>query len=101
MSNVITPVVDPKTGKVVTNVQMCRIVRDKLLKIKNGVNCKSQKQKEQSEDRFFAICNGSENAEQVMKWLDQICDEPDEDKAQKLIERTLLPVNLPKIVAKK
>lgn len=88
---IIEPMRD-KNGNVITNVKMIKICYKQLCDMQNGVGCKTQKEKEQSEDRFYRICGGSDNAEQLMKYMKQIVDEPDEDKAQKLFARSLLPV---------
>ena len=88
---IIEPMRD-KNGNVITNVKMIKIFYNKLLDIKNGVGCKSQREKEQSEDRFYRICGGSDKAEHLMSYMKQIVDEPDEDKAQKLFARSLIPV---------
>lgn len=88
---IIEPMRD-KDGNVMTNVKMINIFYNKLNDMRNGVGCKTDKEKEQSEDRFYRICGGSDNAEQLMKYMKQIVDEPDEDKAQKLFARSLLPV---------
>ena len=88
---IIEPMRD-KNGNIMTNVKMIKIFYNKLLDMKNGVGCKSQREKEQSEDRFYRICGGSDKAEQLMSYMKQIVDEPDEDKAQKLFARSLIPV---------
>lgn len=88
---IIEPMRD-KNGNVMTNIKMIKIFYNKLLDMKNGVGCKSQREKEQSEDRFYRICGGSDKAEHLMSYMKQIVDEPDEDKAQKLFARSLIPV---------
>lgn len=90
---IIEPMRDKK-GNVLTNVKMINMFYNKLLDIKNGVGCKTEKEKEKSEDRFYRICGGSERAEHLMAYMKQIVDEPDEAKAQRLFERSLLPVDV-------
>ena len=88
---IIEPMRD-KQGNVLTNVQMIHIFYDQLLKMKNGTGCKTEKEKEKMEDRFYRICGGSDKADALMTYMKQIVDEPDEDKAQKLFARSLIPV---------
>lgn len=92
---IIEPIRD-KQGNVLTNVKMIKMFYDKLLDMKNGVGCKNQKEIEKSEDRFYRICGGSDRAEKLMQYMKQIVDEPDEDKAQRLFARSLLPVEFRK-----
>ena len=54
------------------------------------------KAKERAEDEFYRICGGSGNADLLMRFMKQIVDEPDPDKAQKLFARALEPVVLKK-----
>lgn len=84
---IIQPIKDKK-GKVLTNVQMIKMFYNELSKLQSGT--------EEQEDRFYRICGGSDKAEQLMKYMKQIVDEPDEDKAQKLFARSLLPVEFKK-----
>lgn len=88
---IIKPMED-KNGNPITNVKMIHIFYNKLLDLQNGVGCKTQREKEKSEDRFYRICGGSDKAEQLMRYMKQIIDEPDEEKAQRLFARSLLPV---------
>lgn len=90
---IISPMTD-KNGKVLTNVQIIKISYDKLKELRDGVGCKTEKEREINEDRFYKICGGSENANQLMAYMEQIVNEPDEDKAQKLFARSLLPVTI-------
>ena len=90
---IIEPMRD-KNGNVLSNIKMIKMFYNELNKLKNGVGCKTEKEKEKAEDRFYRICGGSDKAEQLMAYMKQIVDEPDEDKAQKLFARSLLPVEI-------
>lgn len=90
---IIEPMRD-KNGKVLSNVKLIHIFYDKLLDMQNGKGCKTQKEREQMEDRFYRICGGSTNADELMKYMKQIVEEPDEEKAQRLFARSLLPVEI-------
>lgn len=92
---IIEPMRD-KDGNVLTNVKMIKMFYNKLYEMKNGVGCKTDKEREKQEDRFYRICGGSDKAEQLMAYMKQIVDEPDEDKAQKIFARSLIPVELRK-----
>lgn len=94
MSNVIEPVRSKKTGKVLTNVQICKMTYKQLCNLRDGVGATTSSEREKMEDDFFRICGGSSRANETMDWLKQINDEPDEERAQRLIERTLLPIDL-------
>ena len=90
---IIEPMRDKK-GKVLTNVQMIKIFYGKLCDMKNGVGCKTEREKEKMEDSFYRICGCSDKADNLMAYMKQIVDEPDEEKAQKLFARSLLPVEI-------
>lgn len=81
-----------KDGKIFTNVELTRIYYKKLLELKTGVNAKSEKERERMEDDFYRICGGSRNAEEIMSFMKQVVDEPDDDRAQKILARGLIPV---------
>ena len=89
---IIEPIRDKKTGNVLTNVQIIKMSYEKLKELRDGVGCKTKKEREANEDKFYKICGGSTNAKNIMEYMEQIVSEPDEDKAQKLFERTLIPV---------
>lgn len=89
---VIQPLTDKKTGKPYTNVQLIKIFRDKLRNLKDGVGAKTKKEKDRMETEFYRICGGSQNAKETMDFMDQIADMEDEQEAQRLFERALLPV---------
>lgn len=88
---IIEPLKD-KEGKVLTNVQVIKMAYQQLTNLKNGVGCKTQKEKEESEDRFYRICGGSDNATKLMEYMGQIVNEPDEAQAQRIFARSLQPV---------
>lgn len=92
---IIEPMRD-KQGNVLTNVKMIKMFYNELYKMQNGIGCKTEKEKEKMEDRFYRICGGSDKADNLMAYMKQIVDEPDEDKAQKLFARSLIPVELRK-----
>lgn len=84
-----------KDGTPYTNVELVRVCYDKLNRLQNGIGATSTKEKERMEDDFFRICGGSENADNLMAFMKQIVDtaERDEDAAQKLFARALIPVD--------
>lgn len=88
---IIEPIKD-KNGNTLTNVQIIKMCYAKLKELRDGVGCKTNKEREKNEDKFYKICGGSNNAKDVMAYMEQIVNEPDEDKAQKLFARTLIPV---------
>lgn len=81
-----------KDGTAYTNVELNKICYEELVRLRDGVGAKTDKQRQKMEDAFYRICGGSQNAEQIMAFMKQIVDEPDEEKAQKLFERGLIPV---------
>ena len=88
---IIEPVRD-KNGKILTNVQLTKICYEELKKLRDGVGASTDREREVMEDRFLRICGGSRNAGEIMEFMEQIANEEDEDKAQKLLARGLLPV---------
>lgn len=86
-----------KNGQPYTNVELTRICYKKLVDMRDGVGYNTQKDKEAAEDKFMKICGGSDNAKQIMDFMKQVVDEPDDDKAQKILARGLMPVELRKI----
>ncbi len=89
---IIKPLINKETGKAYTNVELCKMMYEKLVAMRDGKGYNTNKAKEKAEDDFYRICGGSENANQLMPFLKQIVDEPDPDKAQKLFARALEPV---------
>lgn len=81
-----------KDGAIYTNVEINNICYDELCRLRDGVGAKNEKQRQKMEDTFFRICGGSQNAEKIMAFMKQIKDEPDEEKAQNLFKRGLIPV---------
>ena len=88
---IIEPVRD-KDGKVLTNVQLTKICYEQLKNLRDGVGAKNDREREAMEDRYLRICGGSKYAGEIMEFMEQIASEEDEDKAQKLLARGLLPV---------
>lgn len=82
-----------KNGTIFTNVELTKICYEKLLALKNGTQAKTEAERERDEDAFFRICGGSKNAEEIMAFMKQIADEPDEERAQKILARGLIPVD--------
>lgn len=80
------------TGEVYTNVELVKICYDKLLDLKTGRNAKTTKEKERMEDTFYRICGGSSNANEIMSFMKQIVDTPDENEAQRIFARGLIPM---------
>ena len=92
MSNIIEPLKN-KNGDIKTNVEVCKEVYKILKAMRDGKPGWTEKYKEKQQDKFYEICHDSRTAEDIMDWLEQINNESDYDKAQKLIQRTLLPVS--------
>lgn len=82
-----------KDGTVYKNVELVKIYYDKLSQLKNGTGAKTPSEREKMEDNFYRICGGSKNAEEVMAFMAQIVNEPDEAAAQKLLQRGLIPID--------
>lgn len=93
---IIEPMRDKK-GRILTNVELIKIFYNKLNNLKNGVGATNQAQKDALEDKFYKICGGSSNAKELMSFMEQIVNEPDVDRAQKLFARALIPVEFKKI----
>lgn len=89
---IINPITK-KDGSIYTNVELTRVFYKELVRLRDGIGAKTQKQKEKMEDAFYSICGGSQNAEEIMAFMKQIADEPDDEKAQKLLGRGLIPVS--------
>lgn len=92
---VITPL-KKKDGTVYKNVELVKIYYNKLNDLKNGAGAKNESEREKMEDTFYKICGGSDNATQLMDFMAQIVNEPDERAAQRLLERGLIPVDIKK-----
>lgn len=88
---IIKPLAD-KSGNILTNVQIIKMCYNQLKALRDGQGCTTEKQREASEDKFYRICGGSDKASELMRYMEQIVNEPDEDKAQKLFARSLIPV---------
>ena len=98
MSNVIKTIVDKKTGRPITNVQVVKDVYYSLLALQEGESAVTNKEKDEMFNTFYKVTNGSENAEKILKWCKSIIDceaEQGYDAAQKLLSRTLLGLDLP------
>lgn len=81
-----------KNGKPYTNVEINNMCYEKLCRLRDGVGCKTEKEKRNSKLTFYKICGGSDNAEKVMSFMKQIHDEKDERAAQELFQDCLLPI---------
>lgn len=81
-------------GKVPSNVELVRIFYDKLQRLRDGVGAKSSAEKRQMEDRFYSICGGSQNANEVMSFMKQVVDAPNDDIAQDYIARGIIGSNV-------
>lgn len=81
-----------KDGTVYTNVELIKIYYDKLKSLRDGQGAKTEKERQRMEDNFYRICGGSQNAGEVMAFMEQIVNIPDEMQAQRLFERGLIPV---------
>lgn len=81
-----------KDGTVYTNVELIKIYYDKLKSLRDGQGAKTEKERQHMEDNFYRICGGSQNAGEVMAFMEQIVNTPDEMQAQRLFERGLIPV---------
>lgn len=82
-----------KNGEIYTNVELTKACYEKLLALKNGTYAKTEAEREKQEDAFYRICGGSRNADEIMAFMKQVADEPDEEKAQKILARGLIPVD--------
>jgi hypothetical protein len=83
-----------KNGQVYTNVELVKIYYDKLKALRDGEGAKTQREREKMEDTFYQICGGSKNANDVMAFMKQIVDCPDEIEAQRIFQRGLIPVEI-------
>ena len=92
---IIQPLRKPN-GDVYSNIELIKIYYEKLVAMRDGKGYNNIKAKERAEDDFYRICGGSGNADLLMRFMKQIVDEPDPDKAQKLFARALEPVTLKK-----
>ena len=81
-----------KDGTIYTNVEINNMCYEMLVRLRDGVGAKTEKERAKMEDAYLHICGGSDNAEQIMGFMKQIYDETDERKAQELLARGLLPV---------
>lgn len=81
-----------KNGTPYTNVEINNMCYEELVRLRDGIGAKTEKERQRMEDAFYRICGGSENAEQIMNFMKQVYDEQDEQKAQSLFERGLIPV---------
>lgn len=77
-------------GVVKTNVEIVREAYEVLKELRDGTPGMSSKEKELAEEQFLKICNNdSDLAERVMNWCEQIVNSPDDESAQRMIEKTL------------
>ena len=82
-----------KKGKVKTNVEICREVYSILKDLRDGTPDMSATEKDEANMKFYSICGGdSDNADKVMSWLEQITKIEDEDEAQRMIAKTIIPI---------
>lgn len=81
-----------KDGSIYTNVELVKAYYEKLRDLQNGVGAATPKEKDRMEDAFYRICGGSQNASEIMAFMKQIYDEPDYDKAQKMLARGLISI---------
>lgn len=91
MSAIIKPMRDKKTGKVLTNYEICKRMKATLDNFKNPPQHLSKKEREELQLEYDRICGGAQNADNLSKWLDQVTS-VDEEQGQKIIEKTLIPV---------
>lgn len=87
-----SPIRDKKTNKVLTNVEVCRRLHKELDLLRTPNPNLTEKENSERLAAFHQICGGSDGAEQVMSFLKQIVDEPDDTKAQKIIQNYILPM---------
>lgn len=83
-----------KNGEVYTNVEINNMCYDELVKLRDGVGAKTERERKQMEDQFYRICGGSENADEIMKFMQQIKSCDNEDKAQDMFARGLIGQNV-------
>lgn len=88
MSNVIEPVRN-KDGSIKTNIQVVREATALLKRLRDGVAGESDEVRQRN---FEAFCRITNNEPEIMKWAENVSAIKDDWEAQKVIERTLLPV---------
>lgn len=79
-------------GTIKTNVQICREAYGIFKSMSEGDDTMTDAQKEKYEDAYHRIMNDPTTEREVMAWLKQIAEIEDDAAAQRMIERTLLPV---------
>lgn len=94
---IIRPFVNKATNKPYTNVELIKMFYKELRNLQEGTTTKTETERQQAEDKFYAICGGSNNANDLMAFMKQIVDTQEasgDDAAQKLFARALLPVDI-------
>lgn len=86
-----------KDGSIFTNVELTKIFYNKLKEMRDGTKARTPEEKAKHEDAFYRICGGSQNADEIMSFMKQIVEAPDERTAQNLLARGLIPVPVNKI----
>ena len=83
-----------KNGVVKTNIEICREAYAILRDMRDGTPDMNDKEKRDAMNTFYKICGDSNVvADEVMKWLEYVCEEKDDRLAQRRIEDTLRPVS--------
>ena len=88
---VYTPIQNEKK-KTKTNVEIVKEVYSILDDLKNGKGATSDSEKIEMQKELIKMCGTAQNADEIYEWCKQIAEEPDYDRAQSLISRTLLPL---------
>lgn len=88
MSNIIEPIRN-KDSSIKTNVQVVREATALLKRMRDGVPGESDEVRQRN---FEAYCRITNNEPQILEWAESVCKIKDDWEAQKVIERTLLPV---------
>lgn len=63
-----------------------------LCALRDGKGAKNQKERDEMIKEYYRILNGSQDANLIMGWLEQVYNEKDPLKAQKLIADSLIPL---------
>lgn len=90
---VIEPIINPKTKKPYTNIEITHIFYNTAKKMRDGVAGMSDEERRRQESEFYRICGGSQNAEEIMNFCEQFENIEDKAEAQRVFAMALLPVN--------
>ena len=77
---------DKSTNKPLTNVEICKRMYEKFLELKNKYNGLDKLHE------YYRLFGGSQNENDVMKFLEEINNTADYNTAQKLIANNILPI---------